>query len=155
MQLPTTYGHLVEANYAFSREICGFLPFLNVSSQHRHRTRNLHKILIYLKKKSNKNGPFSPILHRHTFGRLVNEQCLERNFLSLGYRVFLKEKFFIVYFCELKLPESEKVIISIMCDSNSWLTAPLWGRGGDSVIIPTGGDDHRIPTPSPQGGGQP
>ena len=34
---------------------------------------------------------------------------------------------------------------------------PLWGQGGDLVInphpVPTGGDYHQIPNPSPQGGG--
>ena len=35
----------------------------------------------------------------------------------------------------MKLAESEKVIISIMCDSNSWCTTPLWGRGGDFTLF--------------------
>ena len=41
----------------------------------------------------------------------------------------------IVWFC------TEREGLKLMCDSNSWLTAPLWGRGGDSVIVPTGGDE--------------
>ena len=35
----------------------------------------------------------------------------------------------------MKLPESKKVIISIMCDSNSWCATPLWGRGGDFTLF--------------------
>ena len=46
-----------------------------------------------------------------------------------------KIRFFFVYFCELKLSESEKIIISIMCDSNSWCATPLWGRGGDFTLF--------------------
>ena len=42
---------------------------------------------------------------------------------------------FSVYFCELKLSESEKVIISIMFDSNSWCPTPLWGGGGDFTLF--------------------
>ena len=35
----------------------------------------------------------------------------------------------------MKLSESEKIIISIMCDSNSWCATPLWGRGGDFTLF--------------------
>ena len=69
-----TYGHLVKANYAPNQEFCSFPPFLIVVLQHRNEIRNLCKILIYLKKKITKNGPFLLFLQCYKFGSPANVQ---------------------------------------------------------------------------------
>ena len=71
-----TYGHHVKANYAPNREFCNFPPFLIVVLQHRHQIQNLCKILIYLKKKITKKGPFLLFLQRYKFGSPANVQFL-------------------------------------------------------------------------------
>ena len=57
------------------------LIFVLRALQNRLQIRILREILIYFKKKSIKNGPFLPILHGQTLGRLVvNVQCLKEIF---------------------------------------------------------------------------